>query len=254
MTWSDFWRNTNNPSLAKSEYLYNTRHILVLVAVALTAIALSIIFYKKSQKAKNILMYVLGSILLFFEITSRIVNLVIAESYTLESVAKIILPMHICSVMVWVFIIAIFSRNKLLMNYSVIGGILATIAFLLYPAVGLNKVYMSFTCLYSTISHSIGFICCILLMTLGYAKFDIKKIWQPLVCFAIMFAWGALLDFVIFPISDYMYLVNDPLEMNINFPYQVIYGLILLVYIALYYVIPIIYRKIKNKIQTKKSK
>lgn len=250
MTFSDFWTGQNNPSLPKSEYLYNTRHILVLVAVVLACVVLTLIFRKKSDKAKRILFYVLGSILLFFEILSRVVNLIVTDDYSLVNIFKILAPMHICSVMVWVFIVAAFTRNKTLINYSVIGGILATTAFLLYPAVGLNKVYMSFTCLYSTISHSIGFITAICLMTLGIAKFEFKDIWKIYICFAVMFLWGVLLDFVILPGSDYMYLVNDPLELKINFPYQILYAAILIVYVVAYYFVSWLVKKIKSKKNT----
>lgn len=237
MTFRDFWTNDNNPKLSKSEYLYGTRHIITLVLVVVLSIVLSLIFRKKSQKAKNILFYVFGGLFLFFEIASRVVNLIIADTYTVTSVAKIILPMHICSVMVWVFIVAIFSKRQFLINYSVIGGILATTAFLLYPAVGLNRVYMSFTCIYSTVSHMLGFVCCILLMTLGKANFRFGDIWKTFLCFVVMFIWGALLNFVIFPGSDYMYMVNDPLELGLNFPYQIIYGAIIVVYTLVYYII-----------------
>ena len=246
MTFHDFWTNENNPSLPKSEYLYNTRHILVLVGILIACVTLTLIFYKKSEKAKNILFYVLGSILLFFEILSRIVNLIITTDYSLENIFKIIAPMHICSVMVWVFIIAIFSHKKTLMEFSVIGDLLATVAFLAYPAVGLNKVYMSFTCIYSTFSHSIGFVTVILMMTLGKVHFQFKDIWKIYLCFAIMFLWGVLLDFVILPGSDYMYLVNDPLELKINIPYQLLYGIILVFYVLLYYVIGFLIKKIKG--------
>lgn len=139
MSFSDWWMDSNNPSLPKSEYLYGTRHIVVLCLTLLACVVLTIIFFKRSEKAKKILFYVLGGIFLFFEILSRVVNLIVAQTYTLESVMKILLPMHICSVMVWIFIVAIFTRNKMLLNFSVIGGLLATSAFLLFPAVGLNK-------------------------------------------------------------------------------------------------------------------
>lgn len=247
MTFHDFWTNENNPSLPKSEYLYNTRHILVLVGVLIACIILTLIFYKKSEKAKNILFYVLGGTLLFFEILSRIVNLIITTDYSFVNIFKIITPMHICSVMVWVFIIAIFSRKEILMEYSVIGGFLATIAFLAYPAVGLNRVYMSFTCFYSTFSHAVGFVTVILMITLGKVHFKFKDIWKIYLCLAIMFLWGVLLDFVILPGSDYMYLVNDPLELKLNFPYQILYGVILVFYVLIYYVISFLVRKIKVK-------
>lgn len=247
MSFRDFWTNEKNPSLPKSEYLYNARHICVLIMTVVLCIALTIIFMKKSDRAKKILFYVFGGIFLFFEIVSRIVNLIILDKYTIESVTKILLPMHICSVMVWVFIVAIFSRKQVLINYSVIGGLLATLAFLLYPAVGLNKQYMTFTCIYSTFTHMLGFVCCILMMTLGLAKFELKKIWQPFVCFTIMFIWGALLNFVIFPGSDYMYMVNDPLELGLNFPYQILYIGIIAVYITIFYLIPFISNRVKKK-------
>lgn len=248
MTFHDFWTNENNPSLPKSEYLYNTRHILVLVGILIACVVLTLIFYKKSDRAKNILFYVFGSILLFFEILSRIVNLIITTDYSLKNIFKIITPMHICSVMVWVFIVAIFSRKKTLMEYSVIGGFLATIAFLVYPTVGLNRTYMSFTCIYSTFSHALGFVTVILMMTLGRVHFEFKDIWKIYLCFVIMFLWGVLLDFVILPGSNYMFIVIDPLELNINFPYQVLYGIILILYVLIYYVISFLIGKIKRNI------
>ncbi len=247
MSFKDFWTNENNPSLSKSEYLYNTRHIIVLGLTVLACVILTWIFYKRSDRTKQILFYVLASILLFFEIASRVVNLIIAESYTFASVMEILLPMHMCSVMVWVFIIAIFSKNQFLLNFGAIGGLLATLIFLLYPAVGLNRVYMSFTCIYSTFSHMLGFITVILLMTLKRVRFEFKKIWQPFLCFAIMFAWGALLNWVIFPGSDYMYLRNDPLELGLPFPYHILYAAIIAVYITLFYVANWLIRKVKSR-------
>lgn len=247
MTFNDFWTNNNNPKLEKSEYLYNYRHILVLFLVLSLCIFFSIIFKKKSEKSKDILLKILASILLFFEITSRIVNLIIAEEYTVESVLKILLPMHICSVIVWTFIITIFFKIKNLYSFTVICGLLATGGFLLYPAVGLDRVYMTFTQLYSTISHSIGFVCGILMITLGYVKFNFKKIWQPFLSFAVMFLWGALLDFIIFPGENYMYLRVDPLELSLPFPYYFLYIAMLTAYISLYYIISLVINKIKNK-------
>lgn len=247
MSFSDFWTNKNNPSLDKSVYLYGTRHIIVLILTLIACIALTLIFYNKSERAKKILFRVNASILLFFEVSTRIVNIIIEENITFMRFLEIMLPMHICSVMVWVFIAAIFSRKQFLINYSVIGGFLATIAFLLYPAVGLNKTYITFTCIYSIFSHMLGFITVILLMTLKQARFEFKKIWQPFVCFAIMFAWGAICNFLIFPGSDYMYMINDPLELDLNFPYQILYAGIIVVYTCIFYVVNTIIRAVKNK-------
>lgn len=247
MSFHDFWTNENNPALSKAEYLYGTRHILVLVATLLACVIFTLIFYKRSERAKRILFNVFGWIFLFFEIASRIVNLIITTDYSWQNILKILLPMHICSVMVWVFIVAIFSHNKTLTSFATIGGLLATVAFLAFPAVGLNRVYMSFTCIYSTFSHALGFVTAILMMTLKVAKFEFKDIWKVYLCFAAMFVWGVLLDFVIFPGADYMYLVNDPLELGLSFPYQILYGAVLIVYVFMFYFISWLVKKIKNK-------
>lgn len=247
MSFSDFWTNKNNPALPKSEYLFGIRHIAVLIMAVLLCVVLTVLFKKKSQKTKQILFNIFGGVFLFFEIVSRLVNLIIKENLTFMSFLEIMLPAHICSVMVWVFIIAIFSKKQVLINYSVVGGILATIAFLLYPAVGLNRVYMSFTCIYSTVSHMLGFVCCVLLMTLSQTKFKFKEIWQMYLCLAIMFGWGAILNFMIFPGSDYMYMINDPLELGLNFPYQILYLVILIIYVLIYFVISLLVDKIKEK-------
>ncbi|MBE7082599.1 MAG: hypothetical protein E7378_02860 [Clostridiales bacterium] len=240
----DFFTDKNNPKL--ESYLYGTRHIIMLVCVAVAAVLLSVIFRKKSEKAKKVLFKVLVGILLFFEISSRIVNFAILENWTLAEVAKILLPMHICSVMVWMLIISSFVKNKTFNNFVVTGGILATIAFLLYPAVGINKMYMSFTCLYSTISHCVGFITAILMIVLGRTNFNFKKIGYCYLSFVLMFVWGGVINWVIFPGSDYMYMRNDPLELNLGFPYQILYGIILIFYVLLYFTIATIHKKIKK--------
>ena len=54
MSFHDWWTNENNPSLPKSEYLYGTRHIIVLVTVAVLTILFSLLFYKKSEKIRRI--------------------------------------------------------------------------------------------------------------------------------------------------------------------------------------------------------
>lgn len=247
MNFHDWWTNENNPSIPQKEYLFGARHIIMLCVAVLAMILLSVILHKKSEKTKKIVLTVLVSVLLFFEIVSRVVNLIIETDYSWQNILKIILPMHICSVAVIAIIVGFFSKNKTLINFSAIVGLIATVAFLLYPAVGINRTYISFTCLYSITSHVTGFVVCCLLINLGFAHFEFKDVWKTLLCFAIMFGYGALLDFVILPGENYMYLSSDPLELNINFPYQILYTLIFVVYILMFYVISLIIKKIKNK-------
>ncbi len=256
MSFSDWWTNSNNPKLSKSEYMWSFKHILMIAIAISITVLLSIIFYKKSEKAKNILLKVLASILLFFEILSRIVNLIILDVYSFQNIFKIIMPLHICSVAVWVLIIGIFTKKQILLNFTSIVAILATVAFLLQPAVGINRVYLSFTCLYSVTSHILGFVVSVLLITLKFAKFEFKKIYQIFLCFTVMFLWGVIVDFVILPgnTENYMYLMSDPLELNLSFPYHLLYIVILSAYISIYYLVYYLVNKKKLKLQANGKK
>lgn len=247
MWFQNFMTNKNNINLPKGEYLYGTRHIIVLLLTLILTVSVYFIFRRKSDKAKNILFNCFGFFFLLWEISTRIVNVIIADTLTFERILEILLPMHICSVMVWVFILAIFTKNQGLINFGAIGGILATLAFLLYPAVGLHQVYINFTNLYSITSHMMGFVCAVSLISLRRTKFEMKKIWQTYLYITIMFCWGAFVNFVIFPGSDYMYMINDPLELGLPFPYQILYLGIISIYILSFYLIPWLKNKINNK-------
>lgn len=50
MSFVDFWTDNNNPALPKSEYLYNARHIFVLILTLVLCISLSLIFKKRVKK------------------------------------------------------------------------------------------------------------------------------------------------------------------------------------------------------------
>ncbi|MEG1751822.1 MAG: YwaF family protein [Clostridia bacterium] len=246
MSFLDWISGKNNPSIPKSEYLYGTRHIIVLLTVLALVVVLSIILKNKSDKTKNIFFKVCVSIFLAFEILSRVFNLIFTDDYSLEHIVKIILPLHFCSVMVWIIIIALLTNNKPFINYAVIGGLLATTAYLLFPAVGLNKTFLSFDALYSICSHSLGWVVCILLITTGYAKFDFKKIWQPYAITVAIIGYAALFNFVIFPGSDYMYMRENPLSFNSAIPYQIIFLAVIAIYILMFYLISFGVKKCKK--------
>ena len=62
MTIVDWFKNENNPSLPKSEYLYGTRHIILLVLTVLLCLGVYFVFRKKSEKSKTILCSIAGKI------------------------------------------------------------------------------------------------------------------------------------------------------------------------------------------------
>lgn len=245
MTWNEFWTNVGNTKLAPAEYLYSLKHIICLIIVVFLCVVLSLVFRKKSQKAKDNLLNVFGFYFLFWEVSTRIVNLINTTDYSLSNILDILLPMHICSVVVWVFIFACFLRKQNMINFSVVCGLLATGSFLLYPATGFVFEDWTFTVIYSVTSHSFGFVCAILLMTLGYAKFDWKRLPILLFGFVVMLSYGAFIDFILFPGSNYMFLVEPPVEILPLLPFQAVYGTLLVLYVLCFFIIYNISKKKK---------
>ncbi len=247
----DWLIDANNPSLPRSEYLYGARHLMVIGLVIFLTILVFLIFKNKSQKTKRIFFVICASIFLFFEIAFRVRELC-TETLDVTRVFKILLPLHFCSVTVWFIMLSILLNNKFMINVAPILGILATGIYLGYPAVGLNKTYINFPEFYSVASHSLGFVVSFSIITLKFVVFDIKKIWQPYLVLFLIIGYGALINFVVFPGSDYMYMVNDPIGLNTVVPYQVILLAILIVYVFIFY-IPSLISTIKNKRKLNKN-
>ena len=243
MTFKEFWTNENNPTLEAGSSVITNRQLVVWLIVIVASVLLTINFSQKPQKARQVLLYVFAGTLLFFEVASRVVNFIVTPNLSFGDIIKILLPLEICSVVVWVVIVAIFVKKQFMYNFAAIVGLFAMGAFLLFPAVGINRAFMSFTCIYSTVSHMIGFVCAVLLLNFKMCKFEMKQIWHVYLCFAIMFVWGALFDFLIFPGSNYMYLVEDPLKLKMQFPYHIIYGLFIAAYVFVFYLMTYIKKK-----------
>ena len=254
MSFLDWLAGKNNPKLPKSEYLYGTRHLIVLGIVLVSAVVLSLILRNKSQKTKKIFFKICASIFLFFEIAQRIVNLVFADSYSFSWVMQKLLPLYFCSIAVVCIIIAIFTNFQPLINATAIMGLLVTTAYLLFPATGLNKTYISFDAFYSISSHCFGFVVSVLLITTRYAKFEFKDMWKTFVIFGIIIAYGLITSLVFFPnTDDYVFILKNPLEFESIVPYPIIYILFISAWISLFYVAEFSIGKIKQKQKEKKS-
>src|SRR5574344_729573 len=149
----DWFLDSDNEYLSRSEFLYKPKHIILLLIVLCAVVSVYFIFRKKSEKAKRLFFFICGYVFLAFEILLRIANLINIKNASFESVVKILLPMHFCSVAVWIIMFSIFFNKREMLNVAPIMGLLATTAFLLYPAVGLNAKYLHFSQLYSIFSH-----------------------------------------------------------------------------------------------------
>ena len=113
--------------------------------------------------------------------------------------------------------------------------------FFTYPGVGFNNKYILFENLYSIATHFLAFCMSLLIITLGFAKFEIKNCWKEALCFLGLFCYVLLEIFVLKIEDDPMYFMpgNDIVEiLNVGYGWFVfLYILVLLIYCACFYLI-----------------
>ena len=208
-------------------------HILVLVFCIVSIIALSLIFRRKSERAKRIVIFVLVGLILLFEITRRVVNLVKADSYTLNSVLYLLLPRPWCAIACWTLIIGVFINRKFFYNFASMTALLCALIFFAYPSVGFNNEYILFENLYSIATHSLLLVTSIVLITLNFTKFEYKTIWKEVICYVVVLIYVFLEIYVLNIESDPMYFLSGNEVMEIL---GVKYGLYLVLYIIFNFV------------------
>lgn len=230
----------NNPS---TNGQWGLLHILTLVFCAIAIIALTLIFRKKSTKAKRIVLFVLAGILLCFEITRRVVNLCKIQegTATLNSILNILLPRPWCAISCWAIILSVFINKKYFYNFTSISALLCAIIFFAYPGVGFNNKFLLFENVYSIITHSLLLISSICLITLNFTKFEYKKIWQEGICYGAVLIYAFIEIFILKIESDPLYFMpNGDIQEMFNFDYLtylLIYIAFMFIYVNLFYLI-----------------
>lgn len=230
-------------SVKKANYLYQAPHLITLALAIIATIVLVLAFKNKSDKTKRVVLWVFFAIFLAFEILSRVFNIIKGGD-----LFKILAPMHFCSIMVWIIIVSIALNKKPLYSISALGGLLATTAYLLYPAVGLNVEVLNFSAFYSIFSHTLGFVASVWLIACGFTSYKFKNMWHSLVFAGAVIGYSAILNFVIYPGENYMYYVKNPFPFEIGAWFQVLYAAVVLTYISIFYVTYYFVKKHKNKI------
>ena len=110
------------------------------ISVLVLCVALILGFYfivkhaKNKDKARKIIIYVLFSISLFFEITMRISYALKMYVFHHSDVAWcnfwwLLLPKPWCQISTWTFIIAVLSKKKTMYNYACISSLLCALIF-----------------------------------------------------------------------------------------------------------------------------
>lgn len=219
-------------------------HILVLLACIATIIAVAFIFRKKNDKVRRIVLWVMVGLILLFEITRRVKNIIamsIGNEITLDNMLYTLLPRPWCAISCWALIIAAIFNKKYLYNVSSIMALLCAVIFFAYPGAGFNNVLMEFENIYSITTHSLLLVTSISLITLKFTDFRYKNFWKELICFAVVFVYAFIEIWVLKIESDPMYFmpggdIQDILSVGYAV-YLILYILFVTIFVNAFYLI-----------------
>ena len=212
-------------------------HILTLIICA----ALIVSFYfivkhaKNKEKAKKIIVFTLTSLILFFEIASRVVYLIkkyVIFSPGMEglSLTWIILPKPWCAIACWALIASVYVNRRFFYNYASLSALLCSLIFFSYPGVGYNNQYILFDNLYSIVTHALLLTTSITLIVLRFTEFKYRGIWKVGIAFALTYVYGLIQIYLLKTQTDPMYFMpNGDIQAGIL---KISYGLYLFLYIA----------------------
>lgn len=202
-------------------------HILTLVYAIAIILIIAFMVRKKSDKARKIVLYILLSLILFFEITRRIINFIKMTDYSLNNILYHLLPRPWCAISCWMLIFSPLVNRKWYYNLTSFSSLTCALIFFAYPEAGFNNRYLEFENVYSIATHTLILITSISLITLKFTDFKYKGFWRELIGFGCIFVY-AFVEIYILKIAD------DPLYFMPNNDVQVILGLDYMMYLFVY--------------------
>lgn len=244
------WLFTNYPGATKVQP-WGIMHILTLVGCIALIVVLSLIFRKKDDRARRIVLWVLVGLILLFEIARRCINFAKMSDYNFTSIMHLLLPRPWCAISCWALIISAIVNKKSFYNFACISSLLCAIIFFAYPGVGFKSPYLGFDDLYSIATHCLLLITSISLITIKFTDFKFKDFWKVAVLYGLTLAYSFLEIYVLKIENDPMYFMpgNDVQEiigLN-NQLYIIVYIAFTFIYFNLFPLIQWLNERKKNK-------
>ncbi|MGN1200689.1 MAG: hypothetical protein ACI4R8_00290 [Candidatus Caccovivens sp.] len=222
-------------------------HIITLILCIGTIIALALIFRKRSEKARKIVIWVLVGLIFAFELSRRVINFCnMTGPLTWNSFLVTLLPRPWCAIACCTLMFSAIVNKRFFYNFASMSSLLCAIIFFAYPGVGFNNQYILFENLYSIVTHSLLLITSITLITLKFTKFEYKTIWKEAILY------GIVLIYAIFEIYV-LKIESDPLYFMPNGDIQDIFGISYGLYLPIYIIFILVYYNIFYLIDDRKK-
>lgn len=239
-----------------NEYVYTGKHFLVLGLVVIATITVFLLFKKWDDKARKRFLKIVAWVMIACELLTRVSKLLYfadLQKLTFGQAVQIILPIHFCSVIIWVLILSILFDYKPMLSFGVICGFFGTLVYLLYPAEGLGASFLHLRAFNSIFTHSVGFVICVNMLIYKMIKLDIRDMWKTFVLLGAMVLWAGIMNWI-FPydangnLNNYMFMIYNPMGFSTGvIPYQVIFAILASVVFSSFYLIPYWINKHKIK-------
>ena len=239
-----------------NEYVYTGKHFLVLGLVVIATITVFLLFKKWDEKTRKRFLKIVAWVMIACELLTRVSKLLYfadLQKLTFGQAVQIILPIHFCSVIIWVLILSILFDYKPMLSFGVICGFFGTLVYLLYPAEGLGASFLHLRAFNSIFTHSVGFVICVNMLIYKMIKLDIRDMWKTFVLLGAMVLWAGIMNWI-FPydangnLNNYMFMIYNPMGFSTGvIPYQVIFAILASVVFSSFYLIPYWINKHKIK-------
>lgn len=246
MTFKD-WIFSNRPSDNQTiAGQWGWLHITTLLVCIATIITLALVFRKRSEKARKIVIWILVGIIFVFEMSRRSINLIKTTDYSAHNLLHTLLPRPWCAIACWSLIASVLVNKKFFYNFASTTALLCAIIYFAYPGTGFNDKYIVFENVYSITTHGMLLITSITLITLKFTKFEYKNIWKELICLGFVFLYAILEIFV-------LKIEADPLYFMPGGDIQDIFGVQWGVYLTIYIIFVVIYLNMFYLIDDRKN-
>ena len=234
---------TGNPFI-----LFGTWHLVALAIIVLINFAM-LGFRESSEKTRTTVRWIMAIVLWVNEASWHIWNL-----YWGHWTVQTMLPLHVCSVMIWLAGFMLIFKLRPIYEFAYFIGIAGAMQALLTPDAGIYG-FPHYRIIQTMISHGILITATIYMTTVEGFRPTWKSFWRVLIGLNLYAA-------LIYPINlllgaDYLYINGKPATASLldalpPWPYYLIYMEVLLVVIFLLLYLPFIIRdwRAKSRLKT----
>lgn len=162
---------------------YNWMYIVALVFLVGFVVGSTLLLKNKSQKQKRNVMFVVAAVILFFELSRRVVNLCKETEWTLHNVLHILLARPGCAISAWLAMLAVVINKRWAYAFASLICLLCGTGFFASPGAGFDRELVQFEEVFSMVEHVGFYLMALCFVTYRLAEFRFADMGKIGICF-----------------------------------------------------------------------